>query len=189
MSGYGLTLALDIRSDLYHSSLIPPFDGLNICIMTKYDPGGCNGGILVKPGEWTKINLHPRHYKLINMDTGKVKQVCINSAKDIEYEVINYNSYSVSSCKLDCAQRISLKYCSCVVPMELEYLKNDYHNATCSFIKMDRCFYEKVMKSHSDEIAACSVKCVARCDYWEYTKSMSTIGFNEANFQGKPFKS
>lgn len=174
---------MDIRSDLYHQSILPPFHGVLVRIMTKYDPGDVTGSILIQGGAWTKINIHPRHYKLINMESGKVKQMCIEEGNTVDYKIVNYSSYSVFSCKLDCAQNVSLKYCSCVLPLELKFLKEAYHSVTCNFVKLNQCFYQNVMKIHTNEIVSCSEKCVAKCDYWEYTKTMSAINFNSANFE------
>lgn len=181
--GYGLSLALDIHRDMYHPDLVPPFDGVYVRLMTKYNPGGSGDGLLVKPGGWTKISLHPRRFKLINVDTGKVKQICIDNLDSIPYQILNHDTYSISSCKLDCAQRVSLEICDCVAPLELRYLKPEYHRKTCTFDKLKNCFFDYVMKNKTDEIIACSQSCATPCRYWEYTKTISTIDFTTVNFE------
>lgn len=165
---------------MYHHELTPSFDGAFVHITHKYNPGGGSfDGLLIQPGGLTKINLNARHFKLINVDTGKVKQVCVEHLNSAPYKIINHDIYSIPTCKLDCAQWESWKNCSCVIPLDSQFLKTEFQNFTCSFELLKNCFYETVIKYKMEEITNCAQYCVTPCNFWEYTKTLSFIEFSK----------
>lgn len=165
----GLTLLLDVHSELWWTQTPSFTSGVSIKLEKEYDPATLKN-LHVSPGYYSQISLKLMHHKMY--DNGK-NSTCSN---DMDRQILK-TKYSVELCRSECFLKKVYKNCACVPAVPREHLINS-RIPFCITAKRQFCL-RQLMSSPDLRISLvnCSRQCLPKCDYWSYSSSVTAKKF------------
>lgn len=165
----GLTLFLDVHSELWWTPMPAFTSGVSLKIDKKYDPLSLKN-LHLSSGTYSQISLYLVHHKLY--DDGS-NSSCYN---DMDRKILN-TTYSVELCRSECFLKKLYKICACIPSITRDQLLND-RIPYCITTKQQSCL-SQVMSSGEirNSIANCSRNCLPKCEYWSFSSTVSTKKF------------
>lgn len=200
VAGQGLSLLLDVHTEKYHPTEPTPFDGVFIRVSEKIDPTSFVQ-TLVQPGNYYKIPISARFLGLKSVNTERMRQPCYHIG-EYNMKIMNY-SYTTDGCRFDCAQRIILQECNCLLAFDRSFFSRHISSRLpiCTANEVQKCASDVIENRNRSEIHACTSNCYPPCVSWEYSTSVSSAKFpsnallksykktnspNEMNFLSRP---
>uniref|UniRef100_A0A915K5A3 Uncharacterized protein n=1 Tax=Romanomermis culicivorax TaxID=13658 RepID=A0A915K5A3_ROMCU len=185
----GLLLILNIKGSEYPnetgSAITPTYHGLNVGFGQIIDPTNMNEFVLVRPGQYVRINLYESRLNFISVDSSYFQQLC-SSTDDINFDFLAAN-YSSKACRLECRLKTIADACNCTLPYDSVYFKDgvlDKH-PFCSPKRMTECGRKSIARN-KDELSRCSAKCQMACTAKRYSYSVSGMPLHAAGFPFMP---
>ena len=92
-------------------------------------------------------------------------------------------TYTRGACMADCAQRIALAKCSCLLPVDQRLVKPEYKSMNiCKPAGLKSCVYP-ALENQVQALRNCSRWCQVPCHSWEYQLQSSSATFPTGIFQ------
>lgn len=89
--------------------------------------------------------------------------------------------YSIDGCRFDCAQKIILDECGCLMAFDKTHYSGNYSfEPVCTAKKVKECATKVIEIRNRSEIHSCTSKCYPPCNAWEYSTAVSSAKFPSA---------